>query len=148
MKRKQVKRSSIFLLELMIAILFFSVASAVCIRLFVKSHTIGQDTRNLNMALNQVSAAAEVFRSDMDMQEFLKQEFPAYEENEKGSEFLVYYDEDWKPSRAEKAVFCLAIGISGQDTASSRGCFTMTYADTKQEIYRVDFEKYTGEAVK
>ena len=49
MKKKQAKRSGIFLLELMIVILFFSVTAAVCIQLFVKAHVISQDTRNLNI---------------------------------------------------------------------------------------------------
>ena len=37
MRRKANTRSSLFLMELILAILFFSLASAVCLRMFAKS---------------------------------------------------------------------------------------------------------------
>ena len=39
MERTPAKRSSLFLLELMIAILFFCLASAVCVQIFVEAQT-------------------------------------------------------------------------------------------------------------
>ena len=146
MNRKQAKRSSIFLLELMIAILFFCLASAVCIRLFVKSHTISLETQNLNMALNQVSSVAEVFRSGTDMKEFLEREFPDYEEKSENLLFLVYYNEDWEPCREREAIFCLSIEFleSGSETT---GHFSMKNINTGAEIYAVSLEKFKGEAM-
>lgn len=47
MERTPAKRSSLFLLELMIAILFFCLASAVCVQIFVKAaHDQPQRHRN------------------------------------------------------------------------------------------------------
>ena len=40
MKRTPAKRSSLFLLELIIAILFFSLTSAVCVQFFARAHQI------------------------------------------------------------------------------------------------------------
>lgn len=54
-------KSSLFLMELIIALLFFSLASTVCIRLFVKSHTLNQDTTNLSYAVTQSQNLAEAF---------------------------------------------------------------------------------------
>ncbi len=54
-------RSSLFLMELIMAILFFSLTSAVCIRLFVRAHTISQDTINQNNALTQAQNLAETW---------------------------------------------------------------------------------------
>lgn len=54
-------RSSLFLMELIMAILFFSLTSAVCIRLFVRAHTISQDTINQNNALAQAQNLAEAW---------------------------------------------------------------------------------------
>lgn len=146
MNRKQAKRSSIFLLELMIAILFFCLASAVCIRLFVKSHTISLETQNLNMALNQVSSVAEVFRSGTDMKEFLEREFPDYEEKSENLLFLVYYNEDWEPCGEKEASFCLSIEFLESGTETT-GRFSMKNIDTDAEIYAVSLEKFTGEAM-
>lgn len=145
MKRKQARRSSIFLLELMIAILFFCLAAAVCVRLFVKSHTISQDTRDLNMALNQVSAAAEVFRSGAEVEEFLEREFPDYENSGAGSPFLVYYNDRWENCTEEEAVFCLSIEVAEEDRRAE-GQFSMRNLETEEEIYGVSLETFTKEA--
>lgn len=87
MNKKPAKRSSLFLLELIIVILFFSMASAVCVRFFVKAHTISRDTTNLNMAVNQVSAYAELFLSEPDF----------VVELSKTEHSTAYYDNDWQP---------------------------------------------------
>lgn len=142
MKLRQTRHSSMFLLELMIAILLFCVASAVCIRLFVKSHIISQEAENLNMALNQVSSVAEVFQSGTGIEEFLEKEFPDYEKNETG--FLVYYDDDWKACTMENARFQLFIEITENGT-DENGCFTMKDRITDEEIYSVSLEKFIWE---
>ena len=64
MERTPAKRSSLFLLELMIAILFFCLASAVCVQIFVKAHTISRETQELNTALEKVSGYTELFLAD------------------------------------------------------------------------------------
>ena len=49
MKRKPTANpSSLFLLELIFAILFFSVTSAVCVQVFVKSHTLSTQAHGAN----------------------------------------------------------------------------------------------------
>ena len=48
MKRTPAKRSSLFLLELIIAILFFSLTSAVCVQFFARAHQISRQTQELN----------------------------------------------------------------------------------------------------
>ncbi|MCM1024796.1 MAG: hypothetical protein NC432_00015 [Roseburia sp.] len=52
-------RSSLFLMELIIAILFFSLASAVCIQLFARSHLLSRETVNQNNAITQAQNLAE-----------------------------------------------------------------------------------------
>ena len=43
--------SSLFLMELIIAILFFSLASTVCIQLFVKAHLLTEKSVNINQSI-------------------------------------------------------------------------------------------------
>lgn len=45
MFKKNASRSGLFLLELIISILFFSMASAVCIRLFVQAHVMDRNKK-------------------------------------------------------------------------------------------------------
>ena len=61
MKRTPAKRSSLFLLELIIAILFFSLTSAVCVQFFARAHQISRQTQELNAALEKVSGCTEIF---------------------------------------------------------------------------------------
>ena len=51
--RNRAKSSSLFLLELVLAILFFSLASAVCVQFFVKSHILSRDAQRLNHAVSE-----------------------------------------------------------------------------------------------
>lgn len=54
-------KSSLFLMELIIALLFFSLASTVCIRLFVHAHTLSARTIDQNYAVNYAQNMAEAF---------------------------------------------------------------------------------------
>ena len=76
MQRKPAKRSSLFLLELIIAILFFCLASAVCVRFFVRSHVMEQETTELNLAVDQAVSAAEILRSGQDIVACLEDHYP------------------------------------------------------------------------
>ena len=51
MRKSPPKRSNLFLLELILAIFFFALASAVCIRLFVQARTLTLESHKQNQAL-------------------------------------------------------------------------------------------------
>ncbi len=52
---------SLFLMELIIAILFFSVSAAVCVRLFASAHILAERTEGLNHATKWSESLSEVF---------------------------------------------------------------------------------------
>lgn len=69
----------LFLLELVFSILFFSLASAVCVGLFAQAHELSREAKELNLAVNTVSSAAElVTASDgLDrLETLMEEEFP------------------------------------------------------------------------
>ena len=47
-------RTSIFLMEIIISVLLFSLASAVCVKLFVHTHMRNNDTHALTRAISEV----------------------------------------------------------------------------------------------
>ena len=61
MKIKQSSKSSLFLIELIIAIFFFIIAATICIQLFVKSYTISNETISINHAVLWTQNLAEIF---------------------------------------------------------------------------------------
>ncbi|MDE5910576.1 MAG: hypothetical protein K2H52_17875 [Lachnospiraceae bacterium] len=60
MKNKSSK-SGLFLMEMILSVLFFSLSSAVCVQLFVKSHLISQQSVDLNCAVEHCQNVAEAF---------------------------------------------------------------------------------------
>lgn len=54
-------KTSLFLMELIIALLFFSLASTVCIRLFVNARSLSSQTVDTNHAVNYAQNMAEAF---------------------------------------------------------------------------------------
>lgn len=61
--RPTTSKSSMFLLELVLVILFFSIASTVCIEMFVKSYTISNNSTHINKSVQIAENLAETFKS-------------------------------------------------------------------------------------
>lgn len=146
MNGKPAKRSSLFLLELIIAILFFSLASAVCVRFFVKSHTLSVDTKNLNMAVSQASGLAELFLAKDDFLSYMEETGGEAQMSGDTILFRSYFDADWNPCEKKQAAFFT------QTTLRTEGAFQHgTFAvqrieepDNPEEIYTVSLKKYIG----
>ena len=54
-------RTALFLMEMIVIMFFFSLTAAVCIRVFVKAHLVGRDTKDLNNAVLVAENAGELF---------------------------------------------------------------------------------------
>lgn len=57
----QKSKSALFLMELIIVIFFFALTSAVCLQVFVKAHSVSENTKDLNEAILWADNAAEIF---------------------------------------------------------------------------------------
>lgn len=108
------RRSSLFLLELIIAILFFSLASTVCVRFFVNSHTMEAQSMELNHAVNAATSVAEILRNTENPYASLQTEFSLGER--KDDTFQIYYDEYWVPCAAKQAVYKLSLQTENTDS--------------------------------
>lgn len=60
---KRASKSELFLMELIFSILFFSIASAVCVTLFVHARLTSIESTQLTAATLQAQSAAETFKS-------------------------------------------------------------------------------------
>lgn len=64
-------KSSLFLIELIVSLCFFSLASVVCVRLFVYAHKVSTESRRETLAIQMSQNAAECFiAADGDEEEF------------------------------------------------------------------------------
>ena len=105
-------RSSLFLIELIIAILFFSLGAAVCVQAFVKAHTLTGEARDLSFASSTVSSAANVVKFTAGSLADVQARFPgAYAD---GEDIAVDYDSGFAPCGAEDAAYTLRIHTEDQ----------------------------------
>lgn len=115
--------SSLFLLELILAVLFFSVASALCIQIFTKAHLMSQDARDLNFAVNEVSSMTEQM-SDGTWQDA-----------------AAYYDSSYASCEKADAVYVLTVHYEPEDTLLKAHISMDTVADNRN-IYTLDVTKH------
>lgn len=115
--------SSLFLLELILAVLFFSVASALCIQIFTKARLMSQDARDLNFAVNEVSSMAEQM-SDGTLQDA-----------------AAYYNSSYASCEKADAVYVLTVHYEPEDTLLKAHISMDTIADNRN-IYTLDVTKH------
>lgn len=115
--------SSLFLLELILAVLFFSVASALCIQIFIKAHLMSQDARDLNFAVNEVSNMAEQMPDDS------------------LQDAATYYDSSYASCKKADAVYVLTVHYEPEDTLLKAHISMDTVADNRN-IYTLDVTKH------
>ena len=107
-KRNRARSSSLFLLELIIAILFFSVASAVCVQFFVKSHTMSGQAQEMNFAANECSSVAEIVQASESEKEIVSQVRSIYPDvvvNTKGESTIlnIFFDDSFNAASSSEA---------------------------------------------
>jgi len=142
MNRQPSRRSSLFLMELILAILFFTLAAAICIRFFVKSHMLEQDSIALNHAVTSAASAAELVRSDEDPLRLLQELFP--ESTVEGDTGFLYYDKTWQPCSPSLAVYTLRLDL---ETAEGFRIGNIEVTDTDRSLYELTVQKYLGKEV-
>lgn len=129
MKHSSNNRSGLFLLEIVIAILFFAIVSAVCLRAFAKSHTLSQQASDTNHAISNMENVAELLKS-LDPEDLknhdkitttLQTVYP--ELSTQYRIWDIYFDSDWEACNIDDAVY--------QITATDKtDIFTDTVSDT------------------
>lgn len=113
MKTFNSAKSGIFLIELIIAILFFSLGSAVCIQAFVKAHLISTQAHDLSFASAQVSGVASVMKYTDGTLESLQKYFGSAQAE--GSGFEIYYNSDYEACGAKDAYYTICVSPSVTD---------------------------------
>ena len=139
--------SSLFLLELILAVLFFSVASALCIQIFTKAHLMSQDARDLNFAVNEVSSMAEqisagTLHSDTAASSDDTASDPSTQmPDDSLQDAAAYYDSSYASCKKADAVYVLTVHYESEDTLLKAHISMDTIADNRN-IYTLDVTKH------
>lgn len=118
MKRLQSTRSSLFLMELIIAIFILTVVSAICLEIFAYSHTMNKESHNQLQASLKAQDIAEMWLSQ-----------------EKSSVNDQYYDASWNEVSLEKAVYSLK-------TQHTNESLDITVYEDQDIIYTLHVDKH------
>ena len=139
--------SSLFLLELILAVLFFSVASALCIQIFTKAHLMSQDARDLNFAVNEVSSMAEqisagTLHSDTAASSDDTASDPSTQmPDDSLQDASAYYDSGYASCEKADAVYVLTVHYEPENTLLKAHISMNTIADNRN-IYTLDVTKH------
>lgn len=112
-------KSNLFLMELMICILFFALASAVCIQMFAKASRLSQSSVDESHAVGCAQSAASAFFSGMGESEAIAGFYPYADVSADG--LTQYYGADWqecsvKEYEAGNAAYRLELTVSREDS--------------------------------
>lgn len=141
-QRNRARSSSLFLLELIIAILFFSACAAVCVQFFVKSHTMSQDSKELNFAVNECTALAEIIQSSDTESKAVSTIGNIYPDADiqmdaKATTTEIYFDENFRECNKKDAKYIVNAGLETHNGLIS-GNISAGTRDAAGKIYELE----------
>ncbi len=144
MNRSSNSHSRMFLMEMMFAILFFSLAGAVCLRMFAASRRMSVSAAELNMAVNQAGNAAELLKNSYrtNASRFpgcILDEYPDAAAD--GAGITVYYDTNWESCPKETGAYYMQIlQTAVQDDITPFQILVYDAAEDEASIYSLELK--------
>lgn len=170
MNRESNSKTSLFLMELIISILFFSITGAICVRLFVSAHITAQNSVNLSHSVMWAQNLSESYISCDGNLDQMADLYPdtavlVSEEGSGSGSLLLFLNDDWQlishptdntSGTADFASYeiVLQADTSGKMVSAAvnildiRGTDTLTTAvpaGRQNLIYSIDVNHYTGD---
>lgn len=133
-------RTSLVLMELIITVLFFSLASTVCVQLFVNSHLTTKETKKLNKAVSISQSIAEVMRGTDGSLDSIMAYFPTATGDD--DYFVIYYDDNFTLiDDVDNAKYAADVSVSSIGNLYN---MDITFVDLSDfnEIYSLSTSKY------
>ena len=133
-------RSSLFLMEMIVTILFFSLAAAVCVKCFVSAHMMGKETYELNHAIAIATGYAEVMRGTDGDIDSIMEVFPHAVKGD-DSYIMIFYDENFEACDSDAAVYAGDVTLTPNGAIQNMHVKIVRVEDS-YIIYELDATKY------
>ena len=132
-------KSGLFLMELIIAIAFFAVSSAVCVQLFAMAHNLSSRSVGMQMAVMNAQSAAESFKltgGDIDSMTYVLQASVI------DGRIVAGFDENWNMASSDVRFEM----IIETDTSTALATATISVTDNvmDEELYSLTVKRYLG----
>jgi hypothetical protein len=129
-------RSGLYLVEFVIVLLFFSVASTIVFQFFIKGSGMSSEAYDLNRAVVRAESITEKVLASGGEDALLSETFIKTADG-----YALYFDEDWKETGAgyEKFTADIRVSVAGSmlvsDVAVKKGA---------QELFSIHSKRYMG----
>ena len=151
-------KSSLFLIELILSIFFFIIAMAVCLQLFVKAHTLSNDTISMNHAVLWTQNLAEIFLGNNGNYDEVKATYSGSDcisstgLNQK-TNLLLLFDKNWEVvTQTDSARYIVLSSYSSDDDYAYEDIYVASYRllpdiidqtmDNDKLIHHIQVKKY------
>jgi len=134
-KQNVLSSSGMFLIELLIAILVFAVASAICVNIFVTAHFIAEDSSELNRAVITAQNGAETFKAAGGNLEETAALLNTDIRNEAASVDL-FYNSNWEATGQNEAKYIMTIKRLSRQVGCINGEVTIM-VQNGDELFRL-----------
>lgn len=144
-------KSGSFLMELILSILFFSVASAVCIQLFAKAHLLDQKTGYQNQAVIWAENLASLWQAENGdlslVRDTLCADYAAAPGSvvlsDSGSLLLVYLDKDGMPTPdAEQSAAYVQLSNKTEEAQSHMLAAELCFYAGQEPFYEITLMRH------
>lgn len=139
-------KAALFLMELIIALLFFALASTVCIRLFTKAHLLSRQAVNENHAVIHAQNLAEAFLSTEGDFAQIETLFPNAFTDDASNHLFLLFDENWEACNLADAHFQASLILHPEEAGLIAADIAVApYTDPNNTIYTLTITHHIPE---
>lgn len=137
-------KSSLFLMELIMSILFFCLAAAVCVQMFVKSHTLSETSLTLNHSIVWAESLSDAFYACEGNLEAMSEIFDVPVFDRDAQTIALCYDRDFNPVSSKDEATYVAEAVLIEEESSKLMLLDIQCIDLEREskIYTLSVKYY------
>lgn len=155
MQNNASSRTGLFLMELIIAVLFFALAGAICVQLFVQAHIVSSKSVALNHGVLWAQNTAEAFYgcngNVTEMTELF--ENSSCQKLDDSTIFCLYFDEDFNPVSQPLYIssihyyYMLTADIRQENDLLTCHISVESIDETEETVYEIDISLFPDKEV-
>lgn len=140
MNRYRHSKSGLFLMELLINILFFSILITFCMQIFAKAHRLSNDTQKLHQAVTICSSIAQICQStdSSTAEELLLSQYPDAAKGHNCT--IIFFDNNFIPCSRDNSLYTASVSLNDEISEQSQVIFTES--NSADSIYTLSFCTY------
>lgn len=142
---KRLSRTRLFLLEMLVNLLVFCVAAAICLMTLSRAYSLSASSRVSTQARRIAHNAAMAFRAADAELSALPGLLSGRVEDEV---FHAWYSQDGRPVAEKDGIYCLTVAVDHLENHVAQASLTVTPVQGGEPVCELTVCEYTGQALK